>query len=300
LGFGADIRTPFARFAPSPIVRRVRPSPQSLLAAALACLAALALTGLTAYHWPVARVRDAATLAGFVELNRPRVTGLLDWVAHLADPLPYGLLGLALAGLALARRRARAALAIVTILVGSGVTTEALKQLLAHPRFEEWLGAGQIAAASWPSGHATASMALGLCAVLASPRRLRPLAAAVGGAFAIAVSYAILALAWHFPSDVLGGFLVAATWTLAALAALRAFEERAPGRARSEAPARGFEWLAPLALGAGAAAAAIVAAAARPRAASAFALDHPTFIVGAGAIAVLAVGLAAGLARAVR
>jgi hypothetical protein len=31
--------------------------------------------------------------------------------------------------------------------------------------------------------------------------------------FAIAVSYAILALGWHFLSDVIGGFFVAAMWT---------------------------------------------------------------------------------------
>ncbi|HEU4978969.1 MAG TPA: hypothetical protein VFT42_08765, partial [Solirubrobacteraceae bacterium] len=134
--------------------------PRTLLLGCLASLALLALTGLLAYASPVAHVRDAATLRGFVALNGPGVTGPASAVAHLADPLPYALLALALAAIALARGRRRVAAAILLVLVGAAVTSEALKPLLAHPRFEEWLGAGQIRAASWPSGHATAAMAL--------------------------------------------------------------------------------------------------------------------------------------------
>jgi membrane-associated phospholipid phosphatase len=278
----------------------VAPRPRTLLLAALACLVLLALTGLFAYAWPVAHVRDAATLHAFVQLNRPRVTGPADEVAHLADPLPYALIGLALAALAAARGRRRVALAIPVILVGAGASAEALKQLLGHPRFEEWLGAGQIAAASWPSGHATAAMALGLCGVLAAPRRWRALAAALGGGFAIAVSYAILVLAWHFPSDVLGGFLVAATWTLAGAAGLAAIERRRPSSRRPEDADRRTGAAAALALAVGAAAAGLAVAATRPQAAGAFALGHPTFVVGAAAIAATAAALAAGVVRAAR
>src|SRR5439155_23534114 len=174
--------------------------PRIALLAALACVAGLRVTLALAYFAPPFGGRDAATLQGFVDLNRPRLTPLLSHVAHLADPAPYGLIGLALVMVALARRRARVALAIAVVLICSEVTTEALKPLLSHPRPQEWLGKGQIAAASWPSGHATAAMALALCAVLAVPARWRPAAAAAGGLFALAVAYAILVLGWHFPS----------------------------------------------------------------------------------------------------
>ena len=63
-------------------------------------------------------------------------------------------------------------------------------------------------------------MMLALCAVLVSPRRLRPLVALLGTALAVGVSYSILVLGWHFPSDVLGGFLVAGGWTSLTLAGL--------------------------------------------------------------------------------
>ena len=137
--------------------------------------------------------------------DRTRLAPLLLHVAHIANPGPYALIGLALIVTAIARQRGRVALAIAVILIGSEVTTQLLKPLLAHPRPQEWLGTGQIAAASWPSGHATAAMALALCAILAVPARWRPAAASAGGLFSIAVAYAILSLGWHFPSDVFGG-----------------------------------------------------------------------------------------------
>src|SRR5437764_3057436 len=52
--------------------------------------------------------------------------------------------------------------------------------------------------------------------------RSGPAVAVLGALFAAAVAYAILIIAWHFPSDVLGGFFVAATWVLLAVAALLA------------------------------------------------------------------------------
>jgi len=42
-----------------------------------------------------------------------------------------------------------------------------------------------------------------------------------------------LILAWHMPSDVLGGYLVAALWTALAVAALRAADRRWPARVPS-------------------------------------------------------------------
>jgi len=257
------------------------------------------LTGILAYLVPLARVRDSATLQGFTALNRPRLTPLLDHVAHLASPVAYAVIGVSLAAVALLRRRPSVAAAIVGLLVLTGWTTQTLKPLLASPRYDEWLGSGQISAASWPSGHATAAMTLALCAILAVPARARPVAAGVGALFAISVSYSILALGWHFPSDVLGGFLVAMTWTLLAVAGLVALEQRRPARRRQEAVPRPVEALAPLALGAGVAGA-FALGSARPDGVARYAADHSTFVAGAAGIAALAVVLALGFARGVR
>jgi hypothetical protein len=95
---------------------------------------------------------------------------------------------------------------------------------LAQPRFADWLGGGQLDDTNWPSGHTTAAMTLALCAVVAVPPAWRAATALAGATFAVAVAYATLALTWHYPSDVLAGFLLAALGVSAALAVLAPLE----------------------------------------------------------------------------
>jgi membrane-associated phospholipid phosphatase len=262
------------------------------LLVALTSLLAMALTGVLALASPGAHERDAAMLHGFVALDRPRVHDAIFLLAHLADPVPYLAVGAALIGWALLRGLRWRAGSVAALLVLTGASTQALKHLLAHARFEAWLGVQQIGPASWPSGHSTAAMTLALCAVLVAPAALRPVVAVLGGAFAAAVGYAVLVLAWHFPSDVLAGFLMAGTWTALAVAALRVVEplrELRPGE-----PGLGLG----LGVAVGAALAAAVVAVAPRGAVALYASERPTLVLGALVIAVLAGALSAGLARA--
>jgi membrane-associated phospholipid phosphatase len=116
------------------------------------------------------------------------------------------------------------------------LTAEILKPLLAHPhpRF----GAVHVGPASWPSGHSTAALTVVLCAVLVAPARSRALVATLGGIYALAVGCSLLILAWHMPSDVLGGYLVAALWMAIVVAALRISDRRWPSASRRSARAR--------------------------------------------------------------
>src|ERR1700736_4191663 len=134
------------------------------------CLAGLAITWVVAELVPTARTRDAAALSAFTQLSGYQ--GLANHVAHLVDPLPYAAFGCALIVLALALGRRRVAVAVLIVLVGAAFSAEQLKPLLAHAHAAA--GGHRIEADSWPSGHATAAMALAMCAVLAAPRRLRP------------------------------------------------------------------------------------------------------------------------------
>jgi hypothetical protein len=144
-------------------------------------------------------------------------------------------------------------------------------------------------------------MSLALCAVLVASARWRPLVAALGAVFAVAVGYSTLVLVWHFPSDVLGGFLVATLWTTLGIAALWAAGARWPERAGREAALRVGEALTPSALAVGAATACAAALAlARPDATLAYAQAHTVFVVGGLAIAALGATLAATLAVALR
>ena len=262
---------------------------------ALGCALALVVVARLALGVSAVHERDAAMLHGFMGLDRPRVHDAIVLLAHLADPAPYALAGLAAAGVALLRGLRWRAGAVLFLLAVTGASTQIVKHLLAQPRFEAWLGAEQVGDAAWPSGHSTAAMTLALCAVLVAPPALRFAVAVAGGAFAAGVGYAVVVLAWHFPSDVFGGFLMAGMWTALTVAVLRGVEKREAGAARA-AESR-------LGIGLGVAAAAAVVAGAVAVVVphdevTLYAAERPTLVLGALVIAALAGALSAGLARA--
>ena len=206
-----------------------RPRPLPALGVAALCLAGMALTWAVADLLPAGQVRDSLALRDFELLSRPHVDFAANALLHLLEPSLFIIWGLALVAAALARKRPRVALAVVAVLSLAPLTAEILKPLLAHPHLQI-AGATHIAAASWPSGHSTAALALVLCAVLVAPVHLRPLVAGIGAVFATAVGCALLILAWHMPSDVFGGYLVASLWMALAVAGLRAADRRWPPR----------------------------------------------------------------------
>jgi len=194
------------------------PSIAWALWAALLCALAMAVTWVLAELVPAIHLRDAVLLYDFTKLQRPGVDTLANHLLHLLDPLLYTMGALLIVAAALARRRPRVALAVAVVVPTAIGIAELLKPLLAHPHDSvgwQWVGP-----ASWPSGHATAAMTLALCALLVAPHRLRPLVAALGGAFAVAVGCSLLILAWHMPSDVLGGYLLATLCVSLALVAM--------------------------------------------------------------------------------
>ncbi len=187
----------------------------------------MALTWGLAEHVPALQYRDAVLLNDFGKLDSFRVDQLAKFLLHLLDPLDYTLWAILIVATALLRGRTRLAIAVAVVLPAAPGAAELLKPLLAHPHYSVgWQAVGPV---SWPSGHATAAMTLALCAVLVAPRGLRPLVALAGAAFVAAVGCALLILAWHMPSDVLGGYLLATLCVALAVAALgRGWDQ--PGR----------------------------------------------------------------------
>jgi len=81
--------------------------------------------------------------------------------------------------------------------------------------------------------------------LLVTPAGLRPLMSVIGALYAIAIGCFLLILSWHMPSDVLGGYLLAALYGSLAIAALRAAEQRSAeqrsaGTARDDAESSGL------------------------------------------------------------
>jgi membrane-associated phospholipid phosphatase len=193
----------------------------ALYVAAL-CAAGLALTWVLAELVPITHVKDAVALYDFTRLNRPLVEVPANALLDLLYPPFFAAWGIVLVVVALQRRLPWVALAVVVVMPLAPLSAELLKPLLAHPH--DQIGPTHITNASWPSGHATAALALAWCALLVAPPASRRLVAALGAAFAVAVGVALLVLAWHMPSDVVGGYLLATLWAALAFAVLRAFE----------------------------------------------------------------------------
>lgn len=204
--------------------------------------ACIALTGaflglaVLAHRVDAIQRLDAELLLRFLEPGS-RSGSVAAGVTLLGDlGALLSLLALA-AGIAILRGRPRGALAALAVVAGANLTTQLFKAALAHPRLQALLGAEQIAANSFPSGHTTAVASLALAWLFVVPREWRGAVALCGALAVLAVGCSVMALSWHYPSDVLGGILVAAAWGCGTLAALRAVED-SPRRRRAQVPRR--------------------------------------------------------------
>jgi membrane-associated phospholipid phosphatase len=256
-----------------------------------------ALVWYAAHYIGPVKQADVSILRGFHELHRPRLDRVTNFIAHLCNPQPYVLLAAVPVLLALLRGRPRVAVTLGIVLLGANETTQLLKPVLAGPRdVVPW---DVLGTATFPSGHATAAMTLALSLVIAAPARARPTVAALMAAFAVAVCYSFLELSWHYPSDVLGGYLVAGTWTLLGVAGLALYEARRPAAPVTAGGRPAFSLTQALAPAAallfGAALFAALIVVARPHAVVDYARLHETFVLGAAAIGALGFSLASGL-----
>jgi len=272
----------------------MRRSLPPLIVAAVCAVAGLVVWAIaTRTAWGLSL--DERTLVGFAGLERPRVERASDAVAGIVDPPGFAFLALGIVGVALARRRRRLAAVVGVVLLAANVTTQGLKHVL-PTGLEGDVGPG---VGTWPSGHTTAIMVIALCAVLVSAPRWRPLVAAAGGLLATAVVYSLLILDVHYPSDIVGGYLVAAFWTALGVAALNA--TRSPAvHARAAAVRLRAVIGVPVVAALLAAAVAGAVALTRPDAALAYADEHTLWVVVALALAATALAVATAAAAMIR
>lgn len=272
--------------------------PRTAALGAGVCVALLAVVWFAAFHIGFFERADQSMYLQFGDLHGyGRVERLAYHVVSLFDLHHYVILVAMLIVVALLRGRTRAAFAAGVIILGANASTELLKHALAAPR-APWL----LPWTSFPSGHSTAAMSLVLAAVLCAPPRLRPTVAALGAVLAIAVGYSVVATGMHFPSDVLGGYLVAATWALATVAALLGAERwrPSPAGAGGERVSVGVALRAPGAVLLAALALAVAVLISRPHHVASYLRLHEAFVLGALGIAGLGLALATGMLLSVR
>jgi membrane-associated phospholipid phosphatase len=272
--------------------------PRTAALGAGVCVALLTVVWFAAFHVGFFERADQSIFIQFGDLHGH---GGVEWVAHhmvsLINVDHYAIWVAALIVITLLRGRPRSAFAAGVIILGANATTELLKHAVAAPR-EGWL----VPPVSWPSGHSTAAMALALAAVLCTPARLRPAMAALGAALAVGVGYSVVATGMHYPSDVLGGFLMASAWALGTVAALLRAEHWRPSPVRqgAESVSIGEALGAPAAMLLAALALGATALITRPHQVASYIRLHEAFVVGALGIAALGFAVATGMLLSVR
>jgi len=155
----------------------------------------------------------------------------LPWLGTNLTLLPI----IALASLWLWRKEGRAELALHLMIVslGSLIMNAALKDAFGRPRPDLWEHRGQYAWSSYPSGHAIvcASVFFTISLMLFRERQWRwPLAAAP--ILMLFILYSRLYLGVHWPTDVVGGYLIGLVWLVVTEYAFASF--RHPSRVRSK------------------------------------------------------------------
>lgn len=198
------------------------------VAGCMSCILALALLAQLAYGTEAFGRLDAAALSHLSAHDGSLVAPAVSFFSLLADPLPQLAMLVLVCIVALRRDLPRLAIASVVLIAGANLTTQVLKTVLYHDRYQPILEYRQVGPTAFPSGHATASLAMACAFVLAVPSRWRTAAVTLGALATLAVGCSRVAGHYHYPSDVLGGWLVAAGWCFAVVAVLRVLALREP------------------------------------------------------------------------
>lgn len=197
-----------------------------------AAVAFVVLTMLVAGRQAALVTADAAvsTAAYGFTVHHPGWRAMAGLVTHLGD---LGLVLVAAVGATvwlLWRRRWSSLALIVTALLASGLLSRGVRTLTARPRPVDRLW--PVDGYAFPSGHATnsATAALILAFVcwplLARPGRAALVALAVCWPLVVGATRVVLVV--HWPSDVLGGWLVAVTTVPAAAVLVHLAARRRP------------------------------------------------------------------------
>lgn len=183
-------------------------------------MAALALSGFTAHAaliqtgcWQGLDARIMWALHDLGSAGLDRFFLLVTAIGHQWGVIPVDvLLVLVLA----AARRWRCSAFVLLATAGSGLLNRAVKALFSRERPQLWPHPVDETSWSFPSGHAMGSWTLMLVLiVLAWPGRWRYPVLLLASGFALLVGISRPYLGVHWPSDIVGGWLLASAWVFA-------------------------------------------------------------------------------------
>ena len=158
-------------------------------------------------------VRDVTALGGTTLVTVVTVVSVLAFLFH---------------------KKRRHALVMAGAVLLAWVSSETTKSIYARPRPDLVPHEVYVYSGSFPSGHSTLSAATYLTlamlvASLETRRRTKALAYVLAGLMLAGVGFSRVYLGVHWPSDVLAGWCLGATWALAGWIVLRAMGGQARG-----------------------------------------------------------------------
>jgi undecaprenyl-diphosphatase len=176
----------------------------------LFAILAIAVVNSTAgYSWELELLQNIHAKASpkwdQIAKNVTRLGGFVG-VVPIAAILLFGLL---------LNRHWRSGIFLSSALVGSAVLNLSAKLIFGRDRPQLWISIAPQTDYSFPSGHATASMTLVIVVLLLAWRtRWFGSLLAVGALFAMAIAWTRLYLGVHYPTDILGGWLLSLIWAI--------------------------------------------------------------------------------------
>ena len=180
-------------------------------APAAGCIAIVVVIALAIQFGLTAAVDRALLLAMAPPVSIVPIASAITWFGDSSTRIVVA----ALAALALLiRRDRRRALALVLIVASGGALDSVVKALVGLPRPALLPHLDHVTTASFPSGHAANGAILYLSLALLAPPRYRRLALSAASLLVLAVGMSRVALAVHWPSDVLAGWCLGLGWVL--------------------------------------------------------------------------------------
>ena len=171
--------------------------------------------GTVVAKWPALTGLDSALVLYLHRYASPTLNAIVLGLTDLAT-----LWGVLPATLGLSawlgwQRRWRESYFLVLTMLGTLVLSLLAKLLWHRERPHLWAGVSLPSDYSFPSGHATYSLAFVLAIILLTwyrPKRLWIIA--LSAIFVVFIGFTRVYLGVHYPSDIVGGWLLAIAWTL--------------------------------------------------------------------------------------
>ena len=174
----------------------------------------------------------------------PWAISFWSWLTTFGDARTITIVSIAFAFVLWRHRRFAYKAGFAVALFGSLAASYALKLVIERPRPPHPLAAITEPGYSFPSMHATVSMAAYGFVVFAiwtimRPRSHRAPAALVLAALILMIGFSRVYLGVHYTSDVLGGYLVGAVFLFLGIRVTRALSAKGRGASRAAPSARG-------------------------------------------------------------